>query len=485
MTRRQQIELAAWGLVAGLCLAFSLPPFGLWPLAILGYAILTNRVADSTWLRGLILGAIAGVVMFAVNLAFVSQFTLLGAIVLVLLQALAIAVPSMLAATRHRGALVLAGGVVLTELLRTSVPFGGVGAASMALGQVNGPFGQAGRIGGPLAILLAIALVGCGIGSFASKRPDHGRGILMAFSGVGLALAGTIAFNAGDAGAPIAVTCVQGGGARGVPYAQANPQATTAHYLRTLASLRRLPYARSAVILPEDAITVDGRFEASAVAHQLSAEARRLSSTVFAGVRANVSATAFDNLVVVFGPGGTYLGAYEKIHRVPFGEYVPLRSTLSQLFSFSAIPQEAIPGKTPGIFATPAGIVGVLTSYEAFYPDLGRAVVRGGAQYVVIPTNTASYRTDQVTNQEVAAAQVQAISLNRTVVLCSTVGRSAFVGPKGNLITTLPVSTAWAVAGVVVQRHGERTPFVDFGALLVVVLASALVLGGVLGHLKR
>ena len=129
-----------------------------------------------------------------------------------------------------------------------------------------------------------------------------------------------------------------------------------------------------------------------------------------------MSTTAFRNEVVACGPDGTLVARYEKVHRVPFGEYVPYRSFFSHLANLSAVPLDAIPGTGTGLLTTPAGPLGAMVSYEVFYADRGRSSVRAGAQLLIVPTNTSSYATAQVPTQEIAASEVQAVQQGRDLL---------------------------------------------------------------------
>src|SRR5205807_9327393 len=96
---------------------------------------------------------------------------------------------------------------------------------------------------------------------------------------------------------------------------------------------------------------------------------------------------------VAWGPGGRIVGRYDKVRRVPFGEYVPLRGLVRHLADLSAVPRDARPGRGPGLLRTPAGPLGVLVSYEVFFEDRARAAVGAGGEVLLVPTNASSYRS--------------------------------------------------------------------------------------------
>lgn len=77
---------------------------------------------------------------------------------------------------------------------------------------------------------------------------------------------------------------------------------------------------------------------------------------------------------------------------MPFGEYIPYRRLFQRLSSATAlVPRDAIPGHGPGVIHTPDWPVGVVISYEIFFPDRTRAAANVGGRILLVPTNAASY----------------------------------------------------------------------------------------------
>jgi apolipoprotein N-acyltransferase len=175
-----------------------------------------------------------------------------------------------------------------------------------------------------------------------------------------------------------------------------------------------------------------------------------------------VSPTAFRNEVVAFGPDGTVVSRYEKVHRVPFGEYVPHRSFFAHLGNLSAVPRDAVPGTGTGLLTTPAGPLGAMISYEVFYADRGRAPVRAGAQLLIVPTNTSSYATGQVPAQEIAASEVQAAQQGRDLLQAAPTGFSAWITHRGDLLARSTLGVRQIVPAVLERRVG-LTVYVRLG----------------------
>ena len=93
-----------------------------------------------------------------------------------------------------------------------------------------------------------------------------------------------------------------------------------------------------------------------------------LHTTLVVGVTETVSPQRFRNEIVAFGPDGTIVARYEKVHRVPFGEYVPLPGLLLPPGRPVGRPARRRPRHTAtGLLPTPAGPLGAMVSYEVFY----------------------------------------------------------------------------------------------------------------------
>ncbi len=171
------------------------------------------------------------------------------------------------------------------------------------------------------------------------------------------------------------------------------------------------------------------------------------------------------------------VAVFEKVHRVPFGEYVPDRGFFSHLASLAAVPRDAIPGHGSGLIRTPAAPVGVLVSFEVFFANRGRSSVRAGAQMLVVPTNTSSYSSEQMPSQEVAADRVQAVEEGRDLVQAAPTGYSTFVTNLGAVERQSRLSSRAVFVVEVPLRRGD-TIYERFGDLPMLVLAAvALIVG--------
>jgi len=171
------------------------------------------------------------------------------------------------------------------------------------------------------------------------------------------------------------------------------------------------------------------------------------------------------------------VGVYEKVHRVPFGEYVPDRSFFSRLADLSGVATDAVPGHGSGLMRTPAGPLGLLVSFEIFYAGRSHSSVRAGAELLAVPTNTSSYSTSQVPSQEIAAAKVQAVETGRDLVQAAPTGYSAVVTARGVVVGRSTLGTRQVLVADVALRRG-MTPYDHWGDLPVLILAALALAAG-------
>ena len=303
--------------------------------------------------------------------------------------------------------------------------------------------------------------------------------VLAAATVVGVGAWGATAADGGPPVGTVRVAAVQGGGARGFRQSEVSPASVFAAQTAAtgLVASHDAGRAPALVVWPEDTVALNGRLEGSPAEAQLADLARRLHTTLVVGVTATVSDTRFLNEIVAFDPSGRLVATFEKVHRVPFGEYIPFRGFFRHLADLSAVPLDAIPGHGDGVLGTPVGPLGTMVSYEVFYPERGRIATRAGAQLLVDPTNTASYATSQVPTQEIAAARLQAITEGRDLVQAAPTGYSAVVDHVGTVLARSDLGRRQVIVLDVALRTGA-TLYERGGDAPILVLAAVLVVAG-------
>lgn len=128
-------------------------------------------------------------------------------------------------------------------------------------------------------------------------------------------------------------------------------------------------------------------------------------------------------------------GTYDKVHLVPFGEYVPLQDLL---FFLEKLTQEAgnfSPGQRPLIpLVFDDKKTGVLICFEILFPDLAAEFVRNGADILTTMTNDAWFGRSAAPRQHFSFAVFRAVENRRSLVRAANTGISGYIDPSGNIL---------------------------------------------------
>ncbi len=183
------------------------------------------------------------------------------------------------------------------------------------------------------------------------------------------------------------------------------------------------------------------------------------------------------NSAVLLGPAGDFVGQYDKIHLVPFGEYLPfarsklLEPLVKEVSAFR-------PGHDFAVLPTASGRLSVLICYEAIFPALVRRFVEGetGAEVLVNISNDGWF-DDTAAAQHLNMARLRAVETRRYLLRATNTGITAVIDPYGRIVARAPQrQRAVLVAGFAPQttrtwytRLGDWLPF-----LCAVVVVAAL-----------
>jgi len=140
------------------------------------------------------------------------------------------------------------------------------------------------------------------------------------------------------------------------------------------------------------------------------------------------------NSAFLVTPDGTVRGRYDKVHLVPFGEYVPLKRWLPFLGKLVAQVGDFSRGRVGATLTVDDAPVGVLICYESIFPYISRAAVLNGAELLVNITNDAWYGRSSAPYQHFSLAVFRAVENRRSLVRAANTGISGFIDPLGRIL---------------------------------------------------
>lgn len=462
-------------LLAGLCLAAATPPWGFWAFAFVGIALL-DHVLDDPTLRPVQRLGRAWIVWAALmfpSLFWMRAMTAPGYVIASAVYAGFLATGTVAAPKGPGRFLALPGGIIVAEYVRFRWPFGGVPLSNLAIGQVAGPLAPVLRLGGALLLVGVTITLGAALAAAWKRQPRIAVGLVaLVVVLVGVA---SVAPDGKGTGRTLDVAVVQGGGPQGTRAVDTEPGVVLE---RHLAATQGIDPSRDLdlVVWPEDVVDVSTLAGSDAEA-ALQDVARRTGATFVAGVIEDEGADAFRNWAVAYAPDGTEIDRYEKVERVPFGEWVPFRGLLESVAGDALPARDARVGEGPAVVDTPAGRLGVSISWEIFFGERAREAAAHGGQVLLNPTNGASFEGTQVQTQQVASSRMRALETGRWALQAAPTGFSAVVTPDGEVLQRTAVSERAILYDTVELRTGE-TVYVQLGDLLALAYAALCLAGG-------
>lgn len=125
---------------------------------------------------------------------------------------------------------------------------------------------------------------------------------------------------------------------------------------------------------------------------------------------------------------------YNKIHLVPFGEYMPLSWLLPLGPGIAAREADYTAGNNMTIMEVPGcPPFGVLICYEAIFPELARLAVNHGARMLVNITNDGWFGASAAPYQHLNHAGMRCIENRVWLIRAANTGISAVVDPVGRI----------------------------------------------------
>jgi apolipoprotein N-acyltransferase len=156
---------------------------------------------------------------------------------------------------------------------------------------------------------------------------------------------------------------------------------------------------------------------------------------------------------------GDIAGRYDKRHLVPFGEYIPLSSSLLFfLDKFVVGIGDFIPGTGPLTLTLPQPPnqekvrFGVAICFEVIFPDLVRRIAKEGADFLVTITNDAWFGDSVAPYQHFGMVVLRAVENRVAFARAANTGISGFIAPDGRIVKTTPIFTQEAVTGMIPLR---------------------------------
>lgn len=144
------------------------------------------------------------------------------------------------------------------------------------------------------------------------------------------------------------------------------------------------------------------------------------------------------NSALVIGADGARIGRYDKIHLVPFGEFVPFKNLLFFARKLTGRVSEFTRGSERKVFRLNGHRYGVFICYEAVFADEVREFAQLGAEVLVNISDDGWYGDTSAPWQHLNMARMRAIENRRWLLRDTNNGVTAAIDPEGRVVQSIP-----------------------------------------------
>ena len=461
--------------IAGLLLYLAEPPFGLWPLGFVALIPVLHAAQRARSYRSAALGGfLAGATFFVPGLFWLTSTTVIGWAALALYCATYVAVFALLARFTS-SVMALAGGWIVLEFIRGTIAFTGFPWLLLSHSQYGfTPFSQILDVIGAYGLsgLLMALNVLIWKGALVGKR-NHliiAGGIIACVCVYGFVRMYTVPLERAQHVALVQASVPQEM-KEALNQETYDPQEGLSRYLKASSEIPRsqeidLLVWPETVVLSPFTLNVDPEIlneglekHARFAQDSLGGLAKSLGGYFLAGSTSflpahygyvsdpEVARKIPDgnwgrryNSAYLLDPNGRYVDRYDKIHLVPFGEYIPLRKTLPFLARFVPFDASLSAGEKQTMFQMNRDgktlKFGVLICYEDTDSELARRLRRDGADFLVNISNDAWFGLSEL-DQHYVTARFRAIENRVGVVRSGNNGLSGLIDPLGRSVLLL------------------------------------------------
>jgi apolipoprotein N-acyltransferase len=500
VSRRARRPLPLWSAflaaaLGGALNALAFPAYGWWPLAFVGTALVLWSLVRRSVGGALLVGLAGGFAFYGTHIFWLTVY--LGPVpwlALAGLESIFFALGAVLIALTWRWAsrvwrgrtgrlvwlpLALAAVWVLRESITSVWPYGGFSWGRLSFSQSDSPFGHLVGWVGATGLSFLVALV-------SALLLQLLREVKLEWSAKGTIASATllllVLFPAWPqlSSSSMTVAAVQGNADAGL-FAQHPPGTTLNDHVKATLPLAGTPV--DLVVWPENASDVDP-LRSDYSAQVLDYVTGVMQAPLVTGTITEDSKGRTFNSLLLWKHGKGAVQQYDKIHPVPFAEYLPDRKFWYPLAPelLSMVPRDYSFGERPNVFDINGIKAGLAICFDIVDDSLLRQMTAGGAQLILAPTNNADFGHSDESQQQVAIAKLRAIETGRSVVNISTVGISAIFAPDGHTIARLPSFKAGAMVEAV-PLSSTTTPATFFGQRIEWLICGFALAGLLLGLL--
>jgi len=425
-------------ILSAILFSLSFSSFNLWLLAWCAFIPFFISLEKKSLLQSFLIAYLWGLVFWSLSIYWLIHVTLTGQVVLILyLAVFSGAFACLIHLSGRLSPLILLFFIpstwVLLEYLRSYL-FTGFPWALAGFSQYrNLPVIQIADITGCWGVSFLVVLVNSGVYLALRRRPKT-QIILVCLCVLSLSL-GYGFYRLSYKPAPCAdnqrvkVSVIQGNIPQDLKWDKRSADGILKGYIEL--TERASLDAPCLIIWPEASVPVLwGDDAADTQFKQIFSLAAKLNTSLLVGAVSRFGDGYFNSALFIDNSGQPEK-IYNKLHLVPFGEFVPLKDVFPFLQSIAPI-GDIQPGREYVVFQHPAKF-SVLICFEDLFPELSREFINRGAKFLVNITNDAWYKKGSAPYQHFAASVFRAVENHAYLVRSANTGISGFIDQFGRI----------------------------------------------------
>jgi apolipoprotein N-acyltransferase len=432
----------------GIALTDGFPGTDIWPLTLLGVALVLLSLIGRSWRGAVLVGLIGGLAFWGSLISWLTLY--LGPVPwlgLAILEAVFFAAGAVAIALVYRFAeavwptrlgrlgvlpVVIAGLWTAREAITAVAPEGGFSWGRVAFSQSTSPFASLVAYLGISGLSFVLVWLVAFVIQLVRERQASVAGRITLAVAAAAALLVIPAWAAPTQGTT-RIAAVQGNTKSGLLDRVEAGDNLNAHITETLALEGQ---SVDMVVWPENASDIDP--ETNAVAAQdLDFVSNIMKAPLVVGTIAERDGKYYNTSLL--WENGQVADYYDKRHPVPFAEYMPARSFFHALAPslVDMVTRDYQIGTTDTVMNVDGVTAGISICFDITDDQAVQSMVSDGAQVILAQTNNADFGQTDENVQQLAIARLRAIETGRSVVNISTVGHSAIIGPDGKTIDAI------------------------------------------------
>ena len=202
-------------------------------------------------------------------------------------------------------------------------------------------------------------------------------------------------------------------------------------------SSKAVSYNPDIIVWPESALPFIFRYDKTLTKEFIAFQKQLNTYLLFGSVLVKDNGAGkkqLSNSAILLSPEGNTVSVYDKIHLVPYGEYVPLREFFPFLKKLVAAAGDFVHGNETTVMKTPFAKIGNLICYEIIFPGLARKFADKGADILITITNDAWFGPTSAPYQHFSMAVFRAVENRVPVARAANTGISGFIDTRGRII---------------------------------------------------